>query len=103
MIRKIFSSSEFSQVFHRRYRYLLQLSRYAKFEPRQRRIRNLQSYGHQKSVLKMFPLILPTKNQNPIMLFSGILTFLGLKKKDEEESELIMAIKRGVLCIQVDT
>lgn len=43
------------------------------------------------------------KNNIPheFLLFSSLLTWLGLKKEDEDkESELIMTIKRSVLCMQ---
>lgn len=38
----------------------------------------------------------------PIILFGGIMTFLGLAKEDEEkEPELITILKRSILLIQV--
>lgn len=40
-------------------------------------------------------------NKKPKILLGGILTFLGLQKPEQQEPELILTIKKGILLIKV--
>jgi hypothetical protein len=42
-----------------------------------------------------------TNYHKPVLIISGIMSFLGLENEEEKEDELITTLKRSVLLIQV--
>ncbi|KAL0273659.1 UNVERIFIED_CONTAM: hypothetical protein PYX00_006284 [Menopon gallinae] len=97
MIRNILAASAFAKAHQNRYPCLLHSWEYTKYAPRW--TRNIQTYKLERCVIKVFPRIFPRKNPRTIMLYSGLLTLLGLQR-EEADSELITAIKTGILFIK---